>query len=104
MAQLGKSELASRIAEMTGTSTTQANHMLSAVMDTISQALANGDEVRLIGFGSFRVLDTKARMGRHPRTGEPMPIAAGKRVAFSAGSSLTDQLKQGGRSEAKKAA
>jgi DNA-binding protein HU-beta len=104
MAQLGKSELASRIAQATGTSATQANHMISAVTDAVSQALANGDEVRLIGFGSFKVQETKARMGRHPRTGEPISISAGRRVSFSAGSGLSDSLKEGGGRESRKAA
>ena len=104
MAQLGKNELASRVAQATGVSTALANQILTAAMDTISQALANGDEIRLIGFGSFRVTETKARTGRNPRTGEPIQIAAGRRVTFSAGSGLTDQLKRGGGGEARRAA
>ena len=104
MAQLGKSDLANRIAEMTGTSTAQATKMLSAATDAVAEALANGDEVRIMGFGSFRVSETKARMGRHPRTGEPISIAAGKRVTFSPGSGLTDALKGGGRGQAQRAA
>jgi DNA-binding protein HU-beta len=95
MAQIGKSELASRIAEKAGISATQANKVLNAAIESVSEALADGDEVRLTGFGSFKVSETKARTGRHPRTGEPLEIPAGRRVSFTPGGTLTSGLKGG---------
>jgi DNA-binding protein HU-beta len=59
-----------------------------ALIDTIADALKRGERVELKGFGSFSVVDTKARTGRNPRTGKPVAIPAGRRVRFKPSKSL----------------
>jgi DNA-binding protein HU-beta len=85
---IGKTELAQQVAEQAGLSRSQANKAVDAVLDTITTSLQQGEEVRLTGFGSFRVTETKERTGRNPRTGETLNIAAGRRPTFTAGSRL----------------
>jgi DNA-binding protein HU-beta len=85
-----KSELIQSVARETGLPQSQASKVVNAVFDTIASNLQRGEEVRLTGFGTFRMLETKERPGRNPRTGEPITIPAGRRVGFTAGSGLTD--------------
>ncbi len=94
MAVIGKGELASRIAEKSGLSSSQANKVLNTMLDAIGQILEEGGEVRLTGFGTFRVTNTKERQGRNPRTGEPMTIPAGRRIGFSASPRLLHRDEQ----------
>ena len=63
-----------------------------AVFDSISGALKKGDEVRLVGFGTFSVSKRKASTGRNPRTGEPMTIKASSQPKFKAGKGLKDSV------------
>jgi DNA-binding protein HU-beta len=92
---IGKTELQQQVAEKAGLNKAQAARAVDAVLDSISSALAKGEEVRLTGFGNFRVTNTAARTGRNPRTGETINIPAGKRPAFSPGSRLKQSV--GGR-------
>jgi DNA-binding protein HU-beta len=85
---IGKTELQQQVAEQAGLNKAQAGRAVEAVLESISEALAKGEEVRLTGFGNFRVTHTAARTGRNPRTGESINIAAGKRPAFTPGSRL----------------
>lgn len=62
--------------------------VFDAVIDTFKSALANGEKVQLIGFGTFDVRERAARSGRNPMTGETIQIAASKNVSFKAGSEL----------------
>lgn len=94
MAVLGKGDLASNVAEQTGLNKSQANRALDATLDSISSALGRGDEVRLTGFGTFRVSETKARTGRNPRTGADIQIPAGRRPGFSPGSRLRESVQK----------
>jgi nucleoid DNA-binding protein len=89
---IGKTELAQQVAEQAGLSRSQANKAVDAVLESITTALQQDDEVRLTGFGSFKVTQTKARTGRNPRTGETLNIAAGKRPTFTAGSRLKQSV------------
>ncbi len=89
---IGKTELQQQVAEKAGLNKAQAARAVDAVLDSISSALASGEEVRLTGFGNFRVTNTAARTGRNPRTGESINIAAGKRPAFSPGSRLKQSV------------
>jgi DNA-binding protein HU-beta len=90
-------ELIDRIAKEVGVSKAQARRTVDAMIETIQESLARGEEVRLTGFGTFRVQQTAERVGRNPRTGEPMRIPAGKRPAFSPGTRLVEVVKgQGG--------
>ncbi len=85
---IGKSELQQQVAEEAGLNKAQAGRAIDAVLNAIEHSLSHGEEVRLTGFGSFRVTATKARTGRNPRTGATIAIAAGKRAAFTPGSRL----------------
>ncbi len=93
MAVVGKGEVANLVAQTAGFSSAQANKALNAVLDAITDSLTEGNEVRLTGFGTFRVAETKERVGRNPRTGESMRIPAGRRVGFSASSRLSESVK-----------
>ncbi|WP_144395760.1 HU family DNA-binding protein, partial [Pseudomonas sp. Kh7] len=63
---------------------------LEAITQGIEQALSQGEEVALIGFGTFKVTERAARTGRNPKTGEPIQIAASKSPAFKAGKALKE--------------
>lgn len=69
-----------------------AGEALNTVLDTISDALAKGDVVQLIGFGTFNVRATAARTARNPSTGDPIEIKAGKKVSFKVGKALKDRV------------
>ena len=89
---VSKTDLAKRVADQMGVSQAKANQMVNTVFDAITDALARGEEVRLTGFGTFRVSQRSARMGRNPRTGQPIQIPAGRRPTFSAGSNLVSAV------------
>jgi DNA-binding protein HU-beta len=89
---IGKTELAQQVAEKADLTRSQANKAVDAVLDSITTALQNDDEVRLTGFGSFKVTKTKARTGRNPRTGAALDIPAGVRPTFTAGSRLKQSI------------
>src|SRR4051812_49915430 len=93
---LGKGDITQQIAQRTGMPKAQAARALDAVLESVQSAVAKGEQVRLSGFGSFRVTDTKARQGRNPRTGQAIQIKAGKRVSVSPGSELPGSLPRGG--------
>ena len=80
-----KPDLAAAIAEKAELSKDKANDVLNAVLDEITGAVAKGDSVSLIGFGTFSVRERSARMGKNPQTGEPMEIPASKTVGFKVG-------------------
>jgi DNA-binding protein HU-beta len=69
-----------------------ATRAVDAVFDSIAEALKSGDEVRLVGFGTFSVASRAASEGRNPRTGEKIKIAASKQPKFKAGKGLRDSL------------
>jgi DNA-binding protein HU-beta len=95
---VGLPDVVSRVARESGLTQTQARKAIDAFLNAISTSLADGEEVRLTGFGTFRVRETAERMGRNPRTGEPTRIAAARRPAFSPGARLTEQVRGDGRS------
>ena len=76
--KLKKNDLIAQVAGTSGLSKSDAGKALDAVLDTITSALASGDEVRIIGFGTFSVSNRAATTGRNPRTGEVIQIAASK--------------------------
>lgn len=88
-----KPELAAAIAEQTGLSKDKASEVITAITDQISAATARGDDVTLIGFGTFNVRTRGARSGRNPQTGATIQIPASKTVGFKAGKALKDALK-----------
>lgn len=90
---LTKTELSQRVAEEAGLNRAQASRAIDALLNSITQSLASGEEVRLTGFGTFRVAETKARTGHNPQTKETIEIAAGKRAAFKPGEALKSAVK-----------
>ena len=91
---MNKQELIDAVASASGTSKTAAEEAINAVFETISKAVASGDTVQLIGFGSFGTGERAARTGRNPQTGEAIEIAAAKTVKFTAGKSFKDAVNQ----------
>lgn len=89
---MNKNEFVDRVAEMSGMTKADAGRAVDAVFDSITEALTKGDDVRLVGFGTFSVSKRAAREGRNPRTGETIQIAASNQPKFSAGKGLKDAL------------
>ena len=87
---MNKQELIGSVADTAGLNRGDASKAVEAVFDTISSALKRGDEVRLVGFGTFTVTRRKASTGRNPRTGEPMSIKESSQPKFKAGKGLKD--------------
>jgi integration host factor beta subunit len=87
-----KQQLTDTIAEQTGRSKTDVETIIETLISTIGKALEGGDKVELRGFGSFSVKEKKARLGRNPRTGETIQIAAKRDASFKPGKELTDRL------------
>jgi len=89
---MNKQELVSAVAEAIGLTKADTEKAVDATFDAITNALKAGDDVRLIGFGSFSVAERAASTGRNPRTGEAIQIAASKNPKFSAGKGLKDAV------------
>ena len=85
---MNKTELTAAVAEKAGISKKDAEKATSALFEVITDALAAGDKVAVIGFGNFEVKDRAARTGKNPQTGEPVEIPASKVPAFKAGKAL----------------
>ncbi len=88
-----KQDLVSKVAEATGLTKKDSAAAVDAVFTSVSDYLAAGEKVQLIGFGNFEVRDRAARKGRNPQTGEEIEIAASKVPAFKAGKALKDAVK-----------
>ena len=89
---MNKQELIATVADTSGLSKGDASKAVEAVFDAISASLKKGDEVRLVGFGTFAISKRKASTGRNPRTGEPMSIKASSQPKFKAGKGLKDSV------------
>ena len=85
---MNKNELVDAVALVAGLRKAEAEKTVDAVFDTITSALKAGDEVRVVGFGTFAVSVRAASEGRNPRTGEKMAIPASKQPKFRAGKGL----------------
>jgi DNA-binding protein HU-beta len=85
---VNKNELVDAVALVSGLRKAEAEKTVDAVFDTITSALKAGDEVRVVGFGTFAVSARAASEGRNPRTGEKMAIPASKQPKFRAGKGL----------------
>ncbi len=92
---MNKNELVASVARSAGLSKADSRKVIESVFDSIGSALASGGEVRLIGFGTFSVANRAASMGRNPRTGERIFIAASKRPKFKAGKALKSAVRGG---------
>jgi len=91
--KMTKSELVSAIAEESGLTKTDAAAALDATVSVITNALSKGDQVTIIGFGTFKVGERSARTGRNPQTGQTIQIPASKTPKFTAGKALKDAVK-----------
>jgi len=89
---VNKNDLVAHVADVAGLSKTDSAKAVDAVFESISSALKKGDEVRLVGFGTFAVAERAASKGRNPRTGEEIDIPASKLPKFKAGKTLRDGL------------
>ena len=89
---MNKNDLIAAVAEATGLSRAGAGQAVDATFDAITDSLKNGQEVKIIGFGNFAVAQRSASMGRNPRTGEAIKIAASKTPKFKAGKGLKDAV------------
>lgn len=89
---MNKTELVTAVAEKTGQTKKDTDAAVNAVFDTISDALVAGDKVSLVGFGTFETKHREARVGRNPKTKEPIQIAASKSPGFKAGKTLKDAV------------
>ncbi len=87
---MNKSELIEQIAKRSGQTISASRKSLEAFISVVADALAEGDRVQLVGFGTFKVTERSAREGRNPRTREVIQIPATKTPAFSAGAELKD--------------
>jgi len=90
---VNKSELISVVAEKTGFTKKDTEKVVNAVFDGIGEALAKGDKVQIIGFGTFDVRDRKEREGRNPATGETITIPAVRVPVFKPGKALKESVK-----------
>ena len=89
---MNKRELGDAVAASFGGNKAMGGAAVDAVVDAITKALSKGEEISIAGFGKFEVRDRPARMGRNPRTGEPVHIAASKAPAFKASKGLKDAV------------
>ncbi|AEF93007.1 histone family protein DNA-binding protein [Desulfotomaculum nigrificans CO-1-SRB] len=89
---MNKAELISAVAEKTELTKKDAEKAVSAVLDSIQEAMAKGDKIQLVGFGTFESKARKAREGRNPQTGETIQIPATRVPVFKPGKALKDAV------------
>ncbi len=89
---MNKSELINAVAEKAGITKKEAEVAVSSLLDVIIENVANGEEIRIVGFGTFERRERKERVGSDPRTGEKIQIAASKVPAFKPGKSFKDAV------------
>ena len=89
---MNKGDLIDAVAEGADISKAAATRAVDTMIDSITSTLKKGDQVTIVGFGTFTVRERAARTGRNPRTGETINIAASKQPAFKAGKALKDAV------------
>ena len=89
---MNKAELVSAVAEKTGMSKKDSEKAVNAAFDTITEALAAGDKVQLVGFGAFEVKERGAGIGRNPKTKEEIEIPASRVASFKVGKALKEAV------------
>ncbi|MBS5794693.1 MAG: HU family DNA-binding protein [Lachnospirales bacterium] len=89
---MNKAELIAAIAEKSELTKKDAEKALKAFEDVVKEELSNKGEIRLVGFGTFDVIERAAHMGRNPQTKEPMEIPASTAPRFKAGKALKDAI------------
>ena len=88
-----KAEVVAKVASESGITKSQAEKAVDGFVSAVSDALAAGDKITLVGFGTFSVGERAEREGRNPRTGEKIKIPASKVVKFKAGKTLSEKVK-----------
>lgn len=89
---MNKNDLIASVADRTDMNKSDVANMLDATLDSITRTLQSGDEVKLVGFGTFHVTNRAASTGRNPRTGETIQIKASRQPKFKAGKGLKDAM------------
>ncbi len=89
---MNNSELIETVAAAQGASKADVKKVLDGFVEAIAAAAARGEEVSINGFGKFKVKETAAREGRNPRTGDPMTIAAARKLGFTPAKAIKDKL------------
>ena len=89
---MNKAELIATVAEKTGLSKKDSEKAVNAAFDSITEALAAGEKVQLVGFGAFEVKERNARVGRNPKTKETIEIPASRVASFKVGKALKDAV------------
>ena len=89
---MNKTELVNAVAEKADFSKKDADKAVAAVLDSITDALAQGDKVQIVGFGTFEVRARAEKQGRNPKTGEAMIVPASNLTAFTAGKALKEAV------------
>ena len=89
---MNKGDLINRVAESAELTQAQAKTAVNSVFEAISDSLADGDKVTLVGFGTFSVRHSPERQGRNPATGQAITIAAKNNVKFKPGKELTESV------------
>ncbi len=97
---MNKNELIAEVADKCDITKAQAGECLDTIIASISKALSKGEEIRLVGFGTFTVVHRKATEGRNPRTGAVIKIAASNKAKFKAGKALTEVVNRGAKRKA----
>ncbi len=87
-----KADILAKIVKDSFLTRRQAREVVNIILEEISDALARGEKVTLVGFGTFRVVEKKPRKGRNPRTGEPIEIPGKKVVKFTPGKALKEKI------------
>ena len=94
--RVNKTEIAGRVADRIGVGRSAAGDAVDTVFEAIAETLAKGEDVRIVGFGTFGTRSRPARTGRNPRTGESLNISASTTPTFKAGKPLRDAVNAGG--------
>lgn len=89
---MNRAELVAAVAKKAEFSKKDADTAVKAIIDSIKEALVNGEKIQLVGFGTFEVRERKEREGRDPRTGKTIKIAASKVPAFKAGKAIKEEI------------
>ncbi|NMW21153.1 MAG: HU family DNA-binding protein [Chlorobiaceae bacterium] len=89
---MSKAALVEKIAEQANLTKVEADRAVKAFINVVSASLKNGEDVALVGFGTFTIVDRAERPGRNPLTGEAITIAAKKVVKFKPGKTLKDEI------------
>lgn len=92
---MNKNDLIAKVAEKVGSTKKDATVFVDALFESITEALANGESIKIHNFGNFEVRERAARKGRNPQTGEEIDIPAKKTPVFKAGKNLKDVVAQG---------